>query len=656
MAAGRLGAGLRKECMEKPRREFLKALAAGALGGAFGWGPAFPASTMAAGGTDEALAPWGSYPLEKEVAAFRERQLTASLRPTGLDRRQYLRLVEGVTRYFAAHQDARGAIVDPYERRERQYSTPAFACAAAVLAGAGRGRDLLPACMKAMDAATADLAAGRTADRHPDFYTILLMYALQALRRQAPARRVAAWRQELRGVVPSRIYRQQPDAASTNNWNLVAASGEWLRHRAGLTDDTRWIEASLARHMDAFTAHGMYRDPNDPLAYDHFARYHVELMLEHEYNGRHAAALRALTERGAWTSLFMQSPHGELPCGGRSAHHQWNEAEQAVTYELWAHRLSRRGDRAGAGAFKRAARLALRSVGRWVRPSGELWVVKNRFDPERRHGYENYSFHSQYNLLAAAMLAVAYLHADERVPERPCPAEVGGFVFALQPAFHKVFANAGGMYLEMDTGADPKYNPTGLLRLHHPGVDPQLSLSDGATRQAAYRLPQRPGRSLAIGPAWRDREGAWHALADYTSAEVRPPSVQMKRATPGGVEFDVEYTGGLRGGAKAVRQSYSVRPDGVEVADAVSGDVAAVRQYFPLLVTDGRDETRIEVAARRASASYPGRGTIAYVAQGEGPPLSRLGAAEPVRNGALDAAYVEGHGPTMHYSMLPRRG
>jgi hypothetical protein len=28
-------------------------------------------------------------------------------------------------------------------------------------------------------------------------------------------------------------------------------------------------------------------------------------------------------DRGSLTSLLLQSPTGELPCGGRSAHHQW---------------------------------------------------------------------------------------------------------------------------------------------------------------------------------------------------------------------------------------------------------------------------------------------------------------------------------------------
>ena len=102
---------------------------------------------------------------------------------------------------------------------------------------------------------------------------------------------------------------------------------------------------------------------------------------------------------------------------------------------------------------------------RWRRPSGELWIVKNFAEPEQRFGYEAYSFHSQYNNLPMAMLAMAYLRADDSIPERPMPSEVGAYVFDLRDIFHKIVASAGGTYVEIDTGADNNYNATGLQRV-----------------------------------------------------------------------------------------------------------------------------------------------------------------------------------------------
>ena len=59
-----------------------------------------------------------------------------------------------------------------------------------------------------------------------------------------------------------------------------------------------------------------------------------------------------------------------------------------------------------SGAMTRGARLSLKSLRRWLRPSGDLYVVKNLRDPGERHAHEWYSFHSTYNLFAAALLSV----------------------------------------------------------------------------------------------------------------------------------------------------------------------------------------------------------------------------------------------------------
>lgn len=589
----------------------------------------------------------GAFPLATVVARFREDQAShvAGWTPTGLNRHEYLRLMEGIVRFFAACQDARGAIIDPYEHEERQYSTPAFALAGAVLCASGVGTSVLPAAVRAMTAACADLAGGKAADGHADFFTVLLMHADRLLHPIAGASASASWRRDLSRIVPERVYRRQPTETTINNWNLVAAAGEWLRTRDGFGTSEPWIEASLARQMEHFTECGMYRDPNDPMAYDHFARLWVLDLLDEGYQGAQAAALGTLLERGAWASLIMQSPWGELPCGGRSAHHQWNEAEQAVTFESFARRFARRGDAAAARACKRAARLAAQSIGRWVRPSGELWVVKNRMDPGLRHGYESYSYHSQYNLLTAAMLAIAWMRADDGIPEAPCPADIGGFAFALQPPFHKVFVNAAGAYVEIDTGSDPHYNPTGILRLHHRGV-PAETLSDGVSAGAEYALPSKPSRSLALGPAWRDSAGAWHALADHSRTDLDPVDFRLVRSTASLVEIALVYRGRLRGGAAAVTERIRVGPDSVELDHRVDGDPTAVRQVWPFLRTDGATPSSITVGGTTAEVARGG-GLLRFESTTAGARIGRFDVSEPCRNGFADAAWAECAGPSI---------
>lgn len=568
----------------------------------------------------------------------RERDRATAVTPTGLRRADYLPVIDGIARFFAGHQDERGAIIDPYETKERQYSTPAFALAAAVLHQSGRNRALLPAAARAMTVACADLAAGKAADGHADFFTVLLLHADRLLGRVAPRDAAERWRTDLAAVVPERIYRFQPTAEQVNNWNLVASAGERLRVADGYGGSDRWVEASLAKQVDHFTASGMYRDPNDPMAYDHFARLWALDLVEEGYRGPHVESLGELVQRGAWMSLFMQSPCGELPCGGRSAHHQWNEAQQAVTFETLARRMANEGDRAAAGAFKRAALLSLQSISRWVRPSGELWIVKNRLDPRLRHGYETYSFHSQYNLLAAAMLALAWLRADDKIAERACPADAGGCAFALQPAFHKAFLSSSGYFVEIDTAADPHYNPTGILRVHHRGIPPEL-LSDGAVPGCAYTVPARPSRALALGPEWRGPNGQWHSLAGHGAADLDATAVRVVRADARQAEVELSYGGRLKGGATAVREVVSVSPAGVEVRHIVQGEVSAVRQTVPFLMDDGRTSSRVAIGEGRAEIEREGRRLIVV---GESGSLARAGFREPCRNGFLDALVIEG--------------
>jgi hypothetical protein len=609
------------------RREFLAAV-----------GPALVARS-----SWNAVEPFPSTPL---VAPFL-RALGANAAPaapTGLSRDGYLQLIDGIVRFFAAHQDARGAIIDPYERRERQYSTPAFALAGAVLHASGRNRELLARVVRAMEASCADLAAGRAADRHADFFTVLLLHADIVLRQQVSEAVSAGWRKDLASLVPEYTYVHQPASGRPlHNWNLVAAAGDFLRTREGYGRSDAWVEASMTRQVERFTPAGMYRDPNDPMAYDHFARLWALDLVEEGYAGPQAARLRELLERAAWASLFMQSTHGELPCGGRSAHHQWNEAEQAVTFETVARRYAALGDRAAAGAFKRAARLSQRSIARWVRPSGELWVVKNRVDPISRHGYESYSFHSQYNLLTAAMLALAWLRADETIGEARVPAETLGYGFGVEPAFHKAFVAVAGTYIEIETGADLHYNPTGIVRLHHRDLPPEL-FSDGVTRDCDYVVPRRPASTWALGPAWKDGAGTWHSLAEHGRADLEPTPVRVVEQSPQHVEVDLIYRGRLRGGATTVRERVRVMAGQVQVTHQVEGDVREIRGIVPFLVSDGQTETTVETGGNGAVIA---RGGGRLTVQGGGGALSRAGLREPMRNGFMDALFVPAAGATV---------
>ncbi len=109
------------------------------------------------------------------------------------------------------------------------------------------------------------------------------------------------------------------------------------------------------------------------------------------------------------------------------------------------------------------------------------------------------------------MMCAAWLFADEDIPEGVCPAQAAsGFAFELSE-FHKVFANASGLYMELDTGAAaPEYNSTGLIRIQKTGVDPLVGPTDSSA------INDGPA---AVGIAWREGD-RWQSLAGLERKQI----------------------------------------------------------------------------------------------------------------------------------------
>lgn len=583
------------------------------------------------------------FPLAATVNTLRLDLTAASVAPTNLSRDDYLSIVSGIVNHFRHFQNAEGRIIDPFVHREVQYSTPCYAWAATALVVSGKRSDLLDSAAMALECALRQLADASPADQHGDFFTFPAMLAYEHLRDRVPLERRQRWEALLKAVDPFRAYRDvlREGKREVHNWNVVAIAGEFLRAQAGFTD-LRFVEQHLAAQLPHFTAEGLYRDPNVPMAYDHFPRHFLAAILERGYAGKFQSELNGLLERAAWTSLLMQSPLGELPTGGRSAQHQWNEAMQCVTYEIWARRKWREGDEVAAKAFKRAARLALQSIRCWVRPSGELWIVKNRFDPALRHGFEGYSFHSQYNLLAASMLATAWLFADDRIPEGACPADIGGFVVHL-PDFHKVIANAGGLYVEIDTAADPNYNSTGLLRIHKAGIDPLVGPTDGAA------IKDEP---LAVGIAWREGD-RWQPLAGLGQGQIASVALAVHEQTPQRVAFTIRYEVN-RPVVQAVIETYELTPERVRVTAEVKGEVNSLLVRFPALAFDGQRASRITVSESTVTLRLDNSQQNFRVESPKGVVLRRTGKWVRSRNGYLEPIEGEVKGNRVVYTLTPK--
>ena len=557
--------------------------------------------------------------------------LPGDFQPTRLTRKDYLRLAAGNVDFWKQHQSSTGAILDYVESDaknpkglEKQYSTPAFALAAATLIKEAGREDLLDPAIRALDFSLTALLNKTTANQHADFYISMLVHAHRILKTRVPAETAAGWKRQFNSIIPQEHYR---DVTGGANWNVVNVAGEALRRKEGLVAPERaeaqqnYLDAMLHKQQRRFTPLGMYEDPNAPLAYDAFPRMWLQDMLAAgAYDGPAREPLEKVLATGGFSSLLLTSPSGEWASGGRSAHHQWNEAENAVIGEINAAKWKKAGRDDIAGAFKRMARMGLKSMLRWQRrdaggKGGEMWIVKNFAEPQKRLGFEEYSFHSQYNLLPSAMLCIAYERADETIEERPLPAEYGTYVFDAREPFTQIVAAAGGYYVQINTNADAHYNATGLQRVHRRGVE--LSpLSDSAAGHRAYQAAKEdPKMPLTPGIQWKNGEEmiglmSFHRVEsppkpkEGEKPEAKPQRVVKKadleiaQSTDRAV-FTIKYQ--LEGpGARDVEERYRVSSDGVEciqlVGDTKPPSSAAPRQFaFPVLMNDGARDTRVDI-------------------------------------------------------------
>src|SRR5439155_15220939 len=100
-----------------------------------------------------------------------ERQpVPKDFQPTQLTKADYLKIIAGEIDFWKQHENEAGAIIDPYEKKEHQYSTPAFALASAILVCDAKRSDLLDNSVRAMTFALTALANKTTADNHADLY------------------------------------------------------------------------------------------------------------------------------------------------------------------------------------------------------------------------------------------------------------------------------------------------------------------------------------------------------------------------------------------------------------------------------------------------------------------------------------------------------
>ncbi len=557
------------------------------------------------------------HPLHEQLNRIFKSPVPTSFKETGVSRNDYLKLIAGNVDFFIKCQNDLGAIIDPVSKGERQYSTPAFALSAAILVKESGRNDLLEPSIRAMSFALKSLVDKTPADKHADFYIPMLVHAHRILKEIAPKGKVSEWETLFKQIDPETMYRADLKGM---NWNVVSSGGELLRRHDGLVADDmkdaqiNYLEKCLTGHMDRLHPLGLFEDPGVPMAYDAFTRLWLEDMnADNAYQGKLAAPIQDFLQQGGLSTLLLLSPSGEWIMGGRSALHNWTDLQITAICEINATWWKKQGREDVAGAFKRAAHLAFESAARWQRPSGELNIIKNRAEPEKRLAYEGYSNHSQYNLLPMAMLAIAYARADESIAEKPSPSEVGGYVFDARDKFHKIVAAAGGYYVAIDSAADAHYNATGLQRVHRAGVK-FPSLSDSAPPDRSYGPKETPKLGIALGLQWKSAD-QWIGLADFTEGnderKIKSTEIKTDTVTPEETSFTVTYQlAGNGGDDRSVIEQYVLNSDGITFKTSSNNLPGEYRLQIPVLVNDGATDIKRDITTKSIFIDNHGSTTI----------------------------------------------
>lgn len=571
------------------------------------------------------------YPLHDLWHKLEKRLENNNPPPTGVNRELYLDLAEKIIRTSAEWQNEEGMIIDPYMQAEANSGSARFVGGLGQLIRAGRCLDMIDVCVRSYEHCLGRLNEVPTC---PEFWIKELMWGYDALRYRIEKDRLERW---------NRIWKSHRAEESygcvarnlKNNFLIFAATGEFFKKQYGFHANNDFIDSSLETLSYDFTEYGMYRDPNDPMAYDLVVRQQMDLMLTGGYQGRQLKVVEEICRRGGLTSLLYQSITGQTPFGGRSNQYHWVEGHFACMCESQAIYYQKLGRPALAGAFKRAARRAALATSAWTLQMEPYRHLKQGFHPELMHGIDSYGNIGVYGLLAASLFGTAYHLADETINETVTPAEIGGYAFDLWPAFHKVFATGNGYHLEIDTKADHHYDSTGLGRIHKTDVWPETALSGSLAKECLYmthtesnmektdktvKTTQAAGsrskytdvrsfaiettKNLVFGPAWRDATGAEIRLADFEN-EIKDVKMRLLHADEREVAFEVEYHGDL-GGCSKVREHYKISAAGIRYE--VDLEPTSIKPYIltPLIQTDGMETSHMNKKNDRISLVYRG--------------------------------------------------
>ena len=392
------------------------------------------------------------------------------------------------------------------------------------------------------------------------------------------------WRKKLSVIVPQTTYScvSPIPPIRMGNWAAFSAASEQVRKMAGIGDESAFIENQVLSQLFSFDENGMYRDPNEPMVYDAVTRLQLAVALYCGFDGKGKAELEEFLLKSAEPTLLMQSVTGEIPFGGRSNQFLHNEAFYAALCEFYATWFKKQGDLKKAGQFKRAARIATEYTIPYLDTSKTIYHIKNYYDRSTKYGCEFYAYFDKYMVTAGSWFYLAYYFADDSIEEAECPAEAGKYTWQTSEHFHKVFANHGGYFAELETEANYHYDASGLGRIHKAGAPSAICCTVPFTDTPDYTIDITNPTPLSIAcGAKTDGKWSygWEADAKYSVTEKTTAEDYSR----------IVYECTLSNGA-VITHTVTVSKDGVEIS--ISG-AENLKITLPVFLFDGKENTQI---------------------------------------------------------------
>ncbi|MDD5596885.1 MAG: hypothetical protein PHV82_03005 [Victivallaceae bacterium] len=509
---------------------------------------------------------------------------------------RYLDIAEVIVREAVSWQNPiSGRIIDPYVKRETNTLTARYLGALGLLMLQGRCLDLAESGAKALTPTLEDLSFKKT--NWGEFIVKEACMAYMALKDKVTPTVATKWKQLLSNYNPelaySSTFTNRPNG-NLYNFCTFALAGEAIKKKLGLTNNKDFMNKYIKQQLTLFDENGMYNDPHSPMTYDMVARMNLTLVLWAGYKGKFQEKLSKVLKHGALSQLLYQSPSGECPFGGRSNQQNFNEATFALICEFEAGRWAGKGDLTMAGAFKRAAALAINSIEKYL-TARPIYFTKNLFPPETQHGRQkNYGFYGAYSLLIAGQLGFAALLTNNKLKEGKCPAECGGYIFITTEKFHKVFANYGGIQIEIDTNADFDYDATGLGRIHLANCPSELALSAPITAKPGYLTSVPPAvENISIGPGW---DKLWLANLNGDKLQSKFKILEEKQDR---IKFIIDY----HYDSYHISELYDISREGLKVA-VTQHNGTTLNFRVPLLTSNGKDTAGLEVSNNGFNVSF----------------------------------------------------